>query len=88
MTGTFDVARDHAALLRDTAAVLSPDGVILFSTHVRRFKLDEEALASLGLSATDVTERMIPPDFERKRPHRTWEISAKRAPSPARGRAR
>ena len=84
MTTTFDIQRDHTALLRDAAAVLSPDGILVFSTHARRFKLDERALADAGLHAEDVTERMIPPDFERKRPHRTWEISGtarRRGPS-------
>ena len=39
MEGTFDVQRDHPALLRQTLHLLAPDGELLFSTNRRGFRL-------------------------------------------------
>jgi 23S rRNA (guanine2445-N2)-methyltransferase / 23S rRNA (guanine2069-N7)-methyltransferase len=69
--GVFDVQRDHARLLGSAACRLDPGGVIVFSTHSRRFRLDE----SLGrsFSIEDITARTIPPDFARTpRMHQCW----------------
>lgn len=60
---TFDVQRDHVALIRDVAALLEPEGVLLFSTNLRTFKLDAGGLD--GLAIEDITTQTIPPDFER-----------------------
>jgi 23S rRNA (guanine2445-N2)-methyltransferase / 23S rRNA (guanine2069-N7)-methyltransferase len=59
----FDVQRDHVALIDDCAALLGPDGVLVFSTNLRSFKLDYDALAPLSIE--DVTAATIPPDFAR-----------------------
>ncbi|MDI6900705.1 MAG: bifunctional 23S rRNA (guanine(2069)-N(7))-methyltransferase RlmK/23S rRNA (guanine(2445)-N(2))-methyltransferase RlmL [Anaerosomatales bacterium] len=63
MDATFDVQRDHAALLTATAGLLARDGLIVFSTNRRGFALDRAALT--GLDAEDITAATIPPDFER-----------------------
>jgi 23S rRNA (guanine2445-N2)-methyltransferase / 23S rRNA (guanine2069-N7)-methyltransferase len=63
MEDTLDVQRDHTALIADTAALLEPGGVLIFSTNLRRFKLDRDALA--GLHVEDITRKTIPRDFER-----------------------
>ncbi|MHB1140787.1 MAG: bifunctional 23S rRNA (guanine(2069)-N(7))-methyltransferase RlmK/23S rRNA (guanine(2445)-N(2))-methyltransferase RlmL [Sulfuricaulis sp.] len=63
MEDTLDVQRDHTALIADTAALLEPGGVLVFSTNLRRFKLDRDALA--GLHVEDITRKTIPKDFER-----------------------
>ena len=64
MTGrTFDVQRDHVRLIDDAAALLGAGGVLVFSTNLRTFKLDAEALAHLVVE--DVTPVTIPPDFAR-----------------------
>lgn len=60
---TFDVQRDHVRLIDDAAALLSPEGTLIFSTNLRTFKLDVEALAHL--SVEDITPATIPPDFAR-----------------------
>ena len=62
---SFDVQRDHVALLRDIAAVLAPEGTIVFSCNRRSFKLDEDALGACGLSVRDITPDTIPHDFSR-----------------------
>jgi 23S rRNA (guanine2445-N2)-methyltransferase / 23S rRNA (guanine2069-N7)-methyltransferase len=73
MRDTLDIQRDHAALIRKAAGLLSPDGLLVFSTNFRKFKLDAEALADLKIE--DITRRTIPRDFERNpRIHHCWII--------------
>jgi len=75
MVGTFDVQRDHLALLQAIRGRLAPGGVIVFSTNLRRFKLDEEGLGGLGLVASDLTQKTLPPDFARNpRIHRVFRV--------------
>ena len=67
MDYTWDVQRDHAALLADVLAVT--DRVVWFSTNAKRFKLE---LDHPGL--VDETHATTPPDFRHK-PHRAWRIA-------------
>jgi 23S rRNA (guanine2445-N2)-methyltransferase / 23S rRNA (guanine2069-N7)-methyltransferase len=77
MEREFDVQRDHVKLVRSALARLAPQGLLLFSTNFRKFRLDEEALTDLALA--DVTSRTIPQDFARdERVHHCYEI--RRAP--------
>jgi 23S rRNA (guanine2445-N2)-methyltransferase / 23S rRNA (guanine2069-N7)-methyltransferase len=75
MQGTFDVQRDHIGLVRGATALLAGGGVLVFSTNLRTFRLDAEALNQAGLAAEDVTRDTIPPDFERSpRIHRCFIV--------------
>ena len=75
MRETWDVQRDHVALISRIADVLAPGGLVVFSCNRRRFELDVEALGAAGLSASDVTARTIPKDFERRPTvHSCWTI--------------
>ena len=75
MEDTFDVQRDHVALISDAAALLEPGGVLVFSTNLRRFKIDQEALSPLTVE--DITRKTIPPDFERDpKIHQCFRITA------------
>jgi len=79
---TFDVQRDHVALLRASAALLADDGELVFSNNYRRFVLDEAALP--GLEITDVTAATIPPDFARApRIHSCFRIRLTMEEAPA-----
>src|SRR5262249_38704640 len=76
MRGTFDLQRDHVALITDVARRLAPGGVILFSNHFRRFKMDAASLD--GLAIEEITRRTLPPDFARdRRTHNSWRITRK-----------
>ena len=66
MQSTFDVQRDHVALLRAALPLLSDDGELVFSTNLRRFRLDSDALADLEIE--DISAATIPRDFARN-PH-------------------
>jgi 23S rRNA (guanine2445-N2)-methyltransferase / 23S rRNA (guanine2069-N7)-methyltransferase len=69
----FDVQKDHAELIKAAARRLEHDGLILFSTNFRRFKMDQGALAEFHLE--DITQSTIPKDFERNhRIHQCWLI--------------
>jgi 23S rRNA (guanine2445-N2)-methyltransferase / 23S rRNA (guanine2069-N7)-methyltransferase len=70
--GVFDVQRDYIDLLKATAALMSPGGVIYFSTNLRSFKFDPTALP--GLEAEDITTKTIPQDFRNKRIHSCWRL--------------
>jgi 23S rRNA (guanine2445-N2)-methyltransferase / 23S rRNA (guanine2069-N7)-methyltransferase len=69
----FDVQRDHVALIRACAALLAVDGTMYFSTNLRRFKFDSEALSDLRCE--DITRSTIDEDFRRNtRIHSCWRI--------------
>ena len=73
LDGDFDVQRDHAALLRDAAALLAPGGVLYFSTNFRRFRLDASGLG--GLAVEEISRQTVDEDFRRNpRIHRCWRI--------------
>ncbi|MDW7758507.1 MAG: bifunctional 23S rRNA (guanine(2069)-N(7))-methyltransferase RlmK/23S rRNA (guanine(2445)-N(2))-methyltransferase RlmL, partial [Desulfuromonadales bacterium] len=76
MTDSFDVQRDHVPLLRDTARLLNPGGVLIFSNNNRKFKMEAAALPELQIE--DITAKTIPRDFERnRRIHNCWKIQKK-----------
>jgi 23S rRNA (guanine2445-N2)-methyltransferase / 23S rRNA (guanine2069-N7)-methyltransferase len=73
MKATLDVQRDHGELIRNCVRLLAPDGLLIFSTNHRKFRLDRDALA--GLKVEDITRKTIPKDFERNpRIHYCWLI--------------
>lgn len=69
MDYTWDVQRDHAALLDDVAAVTTK--VIWFSTNLRRFKLSWSFSQAV---IRDETVATLPPDFRDKRIHHAFRI--------------
>ena len=74
MDGVFEVQSHHVGLLRDAAALLADDGVMVFSTNNRRFVLNADALPELAIE--DITASTIPEDFARNpRIHRCFRIT-------------
>ncbi len=79
MDGTFDVQRDHVALIRDTLELLEPNGILIFSNNLRRFRMQAGDLP--GVRMTDISRPTLPPDFERNpRIHNCWRIERAVAP--------
>lgn len=73
MEYTWDVQRDHAALLADVLEVVSDGGAVWFSTNRRRFQLELEARGPLSIE--DRTRETIPPDFRDAKVHRAFRLS-------------
>jgi 23S rRNA G2069 N7-methylase RlmK/C1962 C5-methylase RlmI len=70
MDGTWDVQRDHAALLDDVLAVCG--SAVWFSTNRRRFTLE---LSDPSLAVSDMTHATCPPDFRDPRVHHAYRIA-------------
>ncbi len=71
--GTFDVQRDHAALINRAMNRLTADGVLYFSNNFTRFELDEQLTERYDI--INVTHQTIGFDFDIKRPiHQSFEI--------------
>ncbi len=69
-----DIQRDHGTLIRLACELLEPQGLLLFSTNYRRFRLDTAPLS--GLSVEDISAQTIPKDFARNpKIHRCWRIT-------------
>ena len=75
MEGTLDVQRDHVMLIRQAARFLATGGVLIFSNHLKRFRMDGAPLGGAGLKLEDITRETIPRDFARNpRAHHCWRI--------------
>ena len=73
MQQTLDIQRDHERLVRQAMDLLKPDGLLLFSTNRRGFKLAEALDESFDVH--DITRETLPEDFRRNpKIHRCWQI--------------
>lgn len=76
MEESFDVQRDHLALMTDLKRLLRKGGTIMFSNNKRGFKMDHQGLADLGLQAQEITAKTQSQDFARNRQiHNCWLIT-------------
>lgn len=76
MAATFDVQRDHVELIDNTAKLLDRDGILIFSTNFRKFKLLQDQLT--GLKVDNIGAQTIPRDFARNpKIHYCWRIQRK-----------
>ncbi|MEO1170473.1 MAG: bifunctional 23S rRNA (guanine(2069)-N(7))-methyltransferase RlmK/23S rRNA (guanine(2445)-N(2))-methyltransferase RlmL [Myxococcota bacterium] len=67
----FDVQRDHEALIRAAMSRLDPDGLLIFSTNRRRFRLSEPLRDAFSVTEVD----SIPEDFARnRRIHSAYDV--------------
>ncbi|MFT7555400.1 MAG: 23S rRNA (guanine2445-N2)-methyltransferase / 23S rRNA (guanine2069-N7)-methyltransferase, partial [Planctomycetota bacterium] len=64
MQQTLDVVRDHAQLIEQSMALLAVDGVLIFSTNKRSFKLSSSV--SDQFEVEDISRATIPEDFKRR----------------------
>ena len=74
MDDVFDIQNDHVQLIKNATALLADNGVLYFSTNLRRFKMEFSALSDLSIE--DISASTIPEDFLRNpRIHYCWKIS-------------
>jgi len=78
MEDSFDVQRDHIALLTDALKCLARGGEIFFTNNKRNFKMDFDAMEALGLQATNLSDVTRDKDFARnKHIHNSWSVKRK-----------
>ena len=76
MNTSFDVQRDHSLLLTQTLRLLSPHGVLMFSSNRRKFKLDPDAFDRWIVK--DISSSTLPKDFQRNpHIHKAFEVRKK-----------
>jgi 23S rRNA G2069 N7-methylase RlmK/C1962 C5-methylase RlmI len=71
-SGSFDVQRDHRALIEEVLRVLAPGGVLWFSTNHQRFAPELDGLPAASVAET--TSRTVPADYRNRQVHRSFRI--------------
>ncbi len=69
----WEVQAGHVELLNRIAKIMSPGGLVFFSTNFRRFKFEESQLHGFE-SIREITRQTIPEDFRNQRIHRCWRL--------------
>lgn len=73
MAGVLDIQKDHGRLIRQAMQRLTSEGLLIFSTNFRRFKLDEDLEEEFAIE--EVTRDTLDRDFQRNaRIHRCWQV--------------
>jgi len=73
MAGVLDIQKDHGRMIRQAMQRLTSEGLLIFSTNFRRFKLDESLEEEFAVE--EVSQDTIDRDFQRNpRIHRCWHI--------------
>lgn len=62
MDAELEIQRDHVFLIRECLRILSPGGLLYFSTNYTRFQLNATALSNAEIK--DITRATTPFDFE------------------------
>ncbi len=70
---SFDVNRDHPQLLKNTLRVMTPGGILFFSTNHQRFEPRLQGLAVKDL--IELTPGTIPEDYRNRQIHRSWQMT-------------
>lgn len=73
MDQMFDIQKDYPFLISKALALLSPNGILIFSTNSRDFDFDESLFK--GCTIHDISKKTIPIDFHNQKIHRCWKIS-------------
>ncbi len=73
---TLDINRDWSELVNKCVSLLTPKGILYFSTNSRRLSFDESLINGIDSEVTvhDITAQTIPEDYKNAKPHRCWKI--------------
>ncbi len=72
MEEDLDIERDHPLLIRDSMNLLSPGGILYFSTNKRKFEL--HPIISDHYKVKEISQWTIPQDFHQTNIHRSFTI--------------
>ena len=72
MKDILDTQRDHVPMINETLRLLSPGGVLYFSTNFRKFKLDEANINAASIK--NISAQTVPNDFRDKKIHYCWRM--------------
>jgi 23S rRNA (cytosine1962-C5)-methyltransferase len=61
MDDVLDIQRDHPSLIREALRILSPEGILYFSTNFTKFVMDESLQKEAQIK--DITKATTPFDF-------------------------
>ncbi len=75
MEEDLDIERDHMLLIRDCIHLLSPGGMLIFSTNKRKFEL--HSIIPTTYIVKEISQWTIPQDFHHTEIHRAWQIQSK-----------
>ena len=69
---------NDVALITDGFTALAPGGELIFTNNKRNFKMDMEAMETLGVKVNAISDMTRDKDFERnKHIHNSWSLSVK-----------
>ncbi|XOF34814.1 MAG: bifunctional 23S rRNA (guanine(2069)-N(7))-methyltransferase RlmK/23S rRNA (guanine(2445)-N(2))-methyltransferase RlmL [Candidatus Electrothrix sp. YB6] len=70
----FDVQENHGELLRLAMRCLAREGILIFSTNSRKFRLD--SVLEEEFEIREITDRTLPRDFQERgnKIHRCWQF--------------
>lgn len=78
MDDVFEVEKDQNFLVEKSMELLSPHGILYFSTNKRRFKLSTELTQKFSFK--DISEETIPRDFHDMKIHQCYEFRSQQSP--------
>jgi 23S rRNA (cytosine1962-C5)-methyltransferase len=72
MKNVLDTQKDHVLMVQNCMRLLKPQGLLIFSTNKRKFKLEPELKNEFKIAET--TSQTIPQDFHDQQIHTSFEI--------------
>jgi hypothetical protein len=75
---TWDVQRDHVSLINQIRPILASGGILYFSNNYKKFKLNIAEIEGYD-SIEELTDKSIPEDFERSKPHVCFRLINKKS---------
>lgn len=72
MKNVLDTQKDHVQMVKNCMRLLKPQGLLIFSTNKRKFKLEPELKNEFKIIET--TSQTIPQDFHDQQIHTSFEI--------------
>ena len=75
MDQLFDIQVDYIPLIKKGLKLLSPGGILFFSTNSRKFSLEASLFPSWEFY--EITDKTLPLDCHNQKIHRSWKITKK-----------